>query len=181
MFDETQINSYKCITAPADLRQRVLTACENQTTVRKFPTGQALYRLAPLVACLVLIVSVFALNRNDSLMLYAGDMQLANTNQVLSPITETGSAAEPVSYGIRTCSLEPAQYTITLTGNQDMEILSVDGIAALDETGNITWAVYIPTKDMVFELFLSTGEDTYYVPLQYHAQDGCFSIRYEKQ
>lgn len=181
MFDEKQINSYNCITAPADLRQKVLTACENTTPVKTFPVRQTLYRVAPLAACLLLFVSVLALNRSEPLMLQAGDTRLSTVSTQLSSTAEPASVAEPAAYGLRTCSPEPMQYTVTLTGNQSVEILSADGSASLDKDGNIIWTVIVPTQDMVYELFLLAGDDTYYVPLQYHAQDGSFSIRYEAQ
>lgn len=181
MFNEQQVQSYNSITAPADLRQKVLTACENTAPVKKLPARQTLYRVAPLVACLLLLVSVLALNRNEPLMLYAGDIQLEESNITLPPVAEPVAVAEPASYGLRTCSLEPEQYTVTLTGSQSMEILTADGTATMDEAGNISWTVFVPTEDMVYELFLSTGDDTYYVPLQYNVQDGSFSIRYEAQ
>ena len=181
MFDETQINSYNCITAPADLKQKVLTACETTTPVKMFPPRQTLYKVAPLAACLLLLVSVFVLNQGEPLILQAGDLQLSNVSQPLSSKLDSAPVAEPASYGVRICSLEPEQYTVTLTGNQSMEILSADGSASFDEDGNIIWTVMVPTQDMVYELFLLAEDDTYYVPLRYNVQDGSFSIRYEAQ
>lgn len=179
MFDEKQINSYNSITAPADLRQKVLTACENTTPVKTFPVRQTLYRVAPLAACLLLFFSVASLNRNEPLMLQAGDTQLTTVSTQLPPMADPAPIAEPAAYGLRTGSYEPAQYTVTLTGNQSVEILSADGSASLDEDGNIIWTVIVPNDDVVYELILLAGDDTYIVPLRYHVQDGSFSIHCE--
>lgn len=181
MFNEKQIESYNSITAPADLKQKVLTACENTAPVKKFPTQQTLLRVAPLAACLLLLFSVFALNRSEPLVLHAGSSLLSDADTQLPSAAQPAVVAGPVAYGTRTYSQEPQQYTITLTGNRSVEILSADGSASLDEEGNIIWTVIVPTNDMVYELFLLAGDNTYYVPLRYNVQDGSFSIRYEAQ
>lgn len=181
MFDEKQINSYNCITAPADLRQRVMTACENTKTVKKPSISTTVYRLAPLAACVLLFFSVLALNRSEPLLLQAGDTQLSSESIQLPPMAEPVAIAEPAAYGMRSYSLEPAQYTVTLTVNQDVEILSADGLTTMGEDDKIIWTVDVPTNDMVYELFLFAGDATYYVTLRYHVQDGSFSIQYEAQ
>ncbi len=181
MFDEQQINSYNCITAPADLRQKVMTACENTKVVKKPSISTSVYRFAPLAACLLLLLCVALLNRSEPLLLQADDLVLSSESTQLPPMAAPAPVAEPASYGMRTCSLEPVQYTVTLTVNREVEILSADGLTAFGEDGNIIWTVDVPTNDMVYELFLLAGDDTYYVPLQYHVQDGSFSIRYEAQ
>ncbi len=173
MFHDSQIESYKRITAPATLRERTLTACETVSPARPPAFSKVFYGLAPLAACILLLFLVLPRNNTgNELLLQAGDLKLSTQSSVL-PFPED-TACTP-----RMASTRAPQYTIILTGNQTMDILSADGHAILDENGDVVWTVEIPATDTDFGLYLETGETTYYVPLTYHAQDGSFSIRYE--
>ena len=179
MFNQTQIESYKSIGAPADLKAKVFEACRENKAASHGSYGKAAYRLAPVAACLVLCFSLFALTfRSDHQPFYLtmGGTALSSDETLLpSPIQENAVTL------VRTISLEPSPYTITLQTSPDAQILSADGDAWLDEEGNLIWTVLIPQEDAVFVLTLQTGDETYLVPLTYHLQDGSISIRCQKQ
>lgn len=175
MFDDTQIQSYKSITAPADLRQKVMTACENTGKVRHFSVPKIMYGVAPVAACLLLLVPILMFGKADPLMLNVGSTALSSESVTLPPV------AMCAAYGLRTASLEPQQYTVTLTGNQDMEVVSADGLVVTDEEGNISWTVNVPNETMVYELILLAEGETYEVSLRYSVADGSFSVCYKKQ
>lgn len=176
MFEHTQVQSYNQIKAPAELRQRVFDACAKQETPTVFSWQKATMRLAPLAACLLLLIGAFALNRREPLLIQVQDAPVTSEYRML-PDPES-MEANPM---IRTISLEPATYTVTLSLNQDAEILSAQGEATITEDGNLEWTVIVPYEDTLFELFLQTEDGTYYVPLQYLVNYGSFSIRCEKQ
>lgn len=179
MFDDKQIQSYKSINAPADLRQKVMTACENTDKVTKFPVRKTIYGLSTLAACMLLVISIVMFGNSQPLMLNAGGTTLSDESVALPYVAE--GMAENVAYGLRVASLEPAQYTVELTGNQEMEVAGADGLAVLTEEGSIQWTVNVPNEDMVYKLsFLAEGK-TYEVSLRYNAQSGIFSIRYEAE
>ncbi len=173
MFDDKQIQSYKSITASADLRQKVMTACEGTGKVTQFPVRKTIYGLSTLAACMLLVVSVLLFGNADPLMLSAGGTTLSSEGVALPYV------AENMAYGLRTVSLEPAQYTVELTANQELEIREADGLAVLTEEGSIQWTVNVPNEDMVYELILLADGDMYEVFLRYNMQNGSFSIRYE--
>lgn len=179
MFDEKQIQSYKSIAASADLRQKVMTACEGTGKVTKFPVQKTIYGLAPLAACMLLVISIVMFGNSQPLILNAGGTTLSSENVALPYVAE--GMAENVAYGLRVASLEPEQYTVELTGNQEMKVMSADGLAVLTEEGSIQWTVNVPNEDMVYELILLADGDTYTVFLRYNMQSGSFSIRYEAQ
>ncbi len=173
MFHDSQIESYNRITAPVTLKERTLAACENVPSTRPRTVPKAVYGLAPLAACFLLLFLILPRNNTaNELLLQAGDLQLSTQSSVLPLPVST--AATP-----RMISAEAPQYTIILTGNQTVDILSADGHAILGENGDIVWTVDIPSTDTDFALYLLAGEETYYVPLTYHVEDGSFSIRYE--
>ncbi len=175
MFDDTQVQSYKSITAPADLRQKVMTACENTGKVRHFSVPKILYGVAPVAACLLLLLPMLMFGKADPLMLNVGSTALSSESVALPPV------AVSAAYGLRTASPEPQQYTVTLIGNQDMEVVSADGLAVTDEEGNISWTVNVPNETMVYELILLAEGKTYEVSLGYNATNGNFSVCYKEQ
>lgn len=174
MFNQTQIESYKNITAPADLKEMVFIACQSTKDVKAFASKKNIYQLASLAACLILCFTLLLPSfqrESEPFYLLAGETVLDSYSiQLPSPMQETASL-------VRTISMTPGQYTVSLQTNPNVEILSADGEATLDEYGYLTWTVTIPDRDMVFELTLCTEDDTYYVPLTYLVQDGSFSIR----
>lgn len=179
MFDEKQIQSYKSITASADLRQKVMTACENTGKVTKFPVRKTIYGLSTLAACMLLVIVIVMFGNAQPLMLNVGGTTLSDESVALPPVAE--AMAENVAYGLRVASLEPAQYTVELTSNQELEVASADGLAVLTEEGSIKWTVNVPNEDMVYELSLFAEGDTYVVFLRYNMQSGMFTIRYEAE
>ncbi len=179
MFDEKQIQSYKSITASADLRQKVMTACEAPQKVTRFPARQTIYGLASLAACMLLVISVMLFGDTEPLLLSAGNTVLSSESVALPRATE--GVAENVAYGLRVASLEPESYTVTLTGNQKLEVISADGLAVLAEDGSIHWTVNVPYEDMVYKLTLLAEEEAYEVTLRYNTQNGSFSIQYKNE
>ena len=173
MFNQTQIESYKRITATADLKERVFVACQNTKDVKAFVSGRTIYRLAPLAACLVLCFTLLLPNfRSESQPFYlmSGETNVDFYSVQLPPLSQESATL------VRTISMEPTLYTVHLQTIPNVEILSADGEATLDENGNLTWTVQVPEDDAVFTLTLQAGDTTYDVPLTYHAQDGSFSI-----
>ena len=81
---------------------------------------------------------------------------------------------------VRTISMDPQFYTVHLQTLPNVDILSADGDATIDEAGNLIWTVIVPEDDAVFTLTLQAGDSTYDVPLTYHSQDGSFSICYQE-
>lgn len=176
MFEHAQVQSYNQIKAPDVLKQRVFDACAKQETPAVFSWQKATMRLAPLVACLLLLIGVYALNRGEPLLIQVQDATLTTEYRML-PAPES-TETNPM---IRTISLEPATYTVTLSLNQNVEIISAQGEATITEDGNLKWTVNVPYEDTLFELFLQAEDGIYYVPLQYLVNYGSFSIRCEKQ
>ena len=176
MFEHTQVQSYNQIKAPAELKQRVFDACAKQESSSVFSWQKATMRLAPLAACLLLLIGAFALNRGEPLLIQVQDTPVTSEYRMLPGPESMGT--NPM---VRTISLEPATYTVTLSLNQSVEILSTQGEATITKDGILLWTVDIPYEDTLFELFLQTKDGTYYVPLKYHVNESSFSIRCEKQ
>lgn len=177
MFEHTQVQSYNQIKAPAELKQRVFDACAKQEKVVSFSWQKASLRLAPLAACMFLLIGIFALNQKDSFVIQVEDTPVTTEYMALTPIVQPSDN----NAKIRTVSLEHNTYTVQLTPNQKVEAFSANGEVYITEDGTLEWTVVVPYEDTLFELFLYAEDETYYVPLQYHVNEGSFSIRCEKQ
>lgn len=173
MFNNTQIESYQNITAPADLKKRVLVACQSTKEVKAFAPAKNMYHLATLAACLVLCFTLFLPSfqkEREAFYLLCGEKTVDAYNMQLPPLPQDTNAM------VRTISMEPTLYTICLQTTPDVDIVCADGDATLDESGNLAWTVMVPEDNAVFTLTLQAGDDTYEVSLTYHSQDGSFSI-----
>lgn len=177
MFEHTQVQSYNQIKAPAELRSRVLVACAKQEKVANFSWQKVTLRMVPLATCLFLLIGVFALNQKDSLVIQVENTPVTSEYMTLTPVAQPSDN----NARIRTISLEPATYTVALTPNQSVEIISTQENVSVTQNGTLEWTVAVPYEDTLFELFLQAEDGTYYVPLQYHVNEGSFSIRCEKQ
>jgi len=177
MFEHTQVQSYNQIKAPVELKQKVLEACTKQETKVSFSWQKATLRLVPLAACLLLFIGVFALNPKEPLLIQVDDVPVTSEYMALS----YGLQPSDNNARIRPVSLEPATYTVTLSLNQSVEVISTQEKVAVTPDGTLEWTVAVPYEDTLFELFLQAEDGTYYVPLQYHVNEGSFSIRCEKQ
>lgn len=177
MFEHTQVQSYNQIKAPAELKQKVLEACVKQEKAISFSWQKATMRLAPLAACMFLLIGAFVLNQKDTLVI-----QIENT-PVTTEYMALPSVAQPIDNHakVRTVSLEHNTYTVRLTPNQQVDATSANGEVHITADGTLEWTVIVPYEDTLFELFLQSEDGTYYVPLQYHVNEGSFSIRCEKQ
>lgn len=176
MFEHAQVQSYNQIKAPAELKQRVFDACAKQDAPTGFSWQKATMRLAPLAACLLLLICAWTLNRPEPLLIRVHDAPVTSEYRMLPALENAG-----INPMVRTISMKPDGYTVTLSLNQDVKILSAQGEATITEDGSLLWTVNIPYEDTLFELFLQTEDGTYYIPLKYHANQSSFSIRCEKQ
>lgn len=177
MFEHTQVQSYNQIKAPAELKQKVLEACTNQEKTVSFSWQKATMRLAPLAACMFLLIGVITQNKKDSFVIQVENTPVTSEYMTLTPVAQPSDN----NARIRTISLEPVTYTVALTLNKSVEVLSPQENITVTPDGTLEWTVIVPYEDTLFELFLQSEDRTYYVPLQYHVNEGSFSIRCEKQ
>ena len=151
MFNQTQIESYQNITAPADLKEKIFVACQNTKDVKTLFPPRTIYRLAPLAACLVLCFTLFLpafRSESQPFYLMSGETKVDFYSLQLPPLPQESATL------VRTISMEPRLYTVNLQTVPSAEILSADGETTLDENGNLTWTVQVPEDDAVFTLTL---------------------------
>ena len=104
MFDEKEIEAYRSISAPANLRERVLSSCaEHPSARRNFPA--MLRMVSSAAACLVLVtvLSVFMVG-------HFGDVSVSVSGETLLP--ESSVSVYP-EHGVAPLSAQPIGKSIT--------------------------------------------------------------------
>ena len=104
MFDEKEIRAYRSVSAPADLRERVLSSCAERPRERR--SFSAMIRAtAGAAACLLLVVvlSVFTMGN-------FGDVSVSVSGETLLP---EGSASVHPEHGVAPLSAQPTGKSIT--------------------------------------------------------------------
>ncbi len=123
MFDSKEIEAYRAISAPADLRQKVLSSCtEEMKPARNF--SRMIRTVSTLAACLVLVTcfSVMALgNFFEANVFVSGEMVTSEEMQLL--FTED---VTPLSLDARAFSHLEVPMTLEMRGKA--EITVSDGI-----------------------------------------------------
>ncbi len=122
MFDKKQTNAYKNITAPLELRERVLNTEKQPTVSGKTSSLRVLSNVAALAACFVLVVAAgFIFNTNDSLSVSVNGINLS--------LNEAALNTARASYSVATANEKEAleiPLELTLTGKT--KITANDGV-----------------------------------------------------
>lgn len=186
MFDQKEIEAYRNIKVPSELKTRILADCNAESARGKRNIGGALPRsgmirsLSAIAACLVLAVALFSVMGTGSVDLsYAGAI-------VSDEATLIGGSASLASYSSRVVSPAGVPLSIDVSGKAEIAVsggvlyrLSDDGTEIL-ELGNraeirgqtdIWWEV---TEAAVFELTVTAkgNQATYILDLTEMAPNG---------
>ena len=122
MFDEKQTNAYKNITAPLELRERVLNAEKQPTVSGKTSSLKPLRNIAALAACVCLIVAAgIIFNTNNSVSVSMNGTSLSVNEVALNTARAAYSTAAANEKETLEIPLE-----LTLTGKTS--ITANDGV-----------------------------------------------------
>ncbi len=181
MFDSKEIEAYRAISAPADLRQKVLSSCtEEMKPARNF--SRMIRTVSTLAACLVLVTcfSVMALgNFFEADAFISGEM-----------ITEEATVfaeeeAMPLSLDARTLSHVDVPMTLEMRGKT--EITVSDGVLLIlddttdevletvssgtayktDKTTALIWTISADAEQKSFEMTIKSLFNTEVITLTY--------------
>lgn len=158
MFEQKDIEAYRSIKAPSELKNRITADCEAERTrgIRKiggaFPMQGLVRSLSAVAACLVLAVAIFSLTRMNTefvTLSYEG-MTLTDAKTVVSkPATFSDPMAREVTpMGIRLAFDTKGEAGITVTGGclyavseDGEEILTLGSETEITEDTVLWWAV----------------------------------------
>ena len=158
MFEQKDIEAYRNIKAPSELKHRITADCEAKETrgTRKiggaFPMQGLVRSLSAVAACLVLAVAVFSLTRMNTefvTLSYEGTTLTGAKTVVSKPSTLSDPMSREVTpMGIRLAFETKGEARITVSGGSlyavsedGEEILSLGSGTEITEDTVLWWAV----------------------------------------
>lgn len=161
MFDNKEIEAYRKISAPADLREKVLSSCTEEMKPAR-NVSRMIRTVSTLAACLILVIcfSVMALGHfSETEIFISGEMLTHENEKTLS------ASVTPATYEVRTLS-PTVEVPITLTTKGNAKISVSNGVLCVlnRENGEVlatvsSGTVYETAKDAAFVWVVSADTE----------------------
>lgn len=181
MFNEKQTNAYKNITAPMELRERVLHAEKQPTVSGKTSSLKVIRNLTTLAACVCLIVAVsLSFNTNKSLTVSMNGTSLSQEAKPLSVTRASYSVAAADEKETLEIPLE-----LTLTGSTEISVS--DGVilnssyeeyseqSFNEENTDIIWKINAD-REKTYTLEIESEKDSCTVMLIFNNAENSWTI-----
>ena len=181
MFDERTVNAYRSVTAPSTLKEKVLARQESVKTVKyKKKTSHLVRQLSAAAACLVLIVGVWSVTREQ------GSLESGIHATVLvedaQEMIRTADAV-PVTVELKLDLTGEAELTckageLLVQGKDDISPVNRGSEWRTDGSAVVLWQV--PALDTVqtYEMTVNGENETVSILLSYDAAENCWAVSF---
>lgn len=186
MFDQKEIDAYRKISAPADLRDKVLSSCAEQTPRKRDPRVYMRWG-SSIAACFVLamVLTVFAAGGYGNVSVSLSDCELEKEQSVvyvpnggvqgISMYRELAETVIPLSLdGHAELSVSDGFMNIMKTDTD--EILYVGTEYSMDGKTLVHWTVCADDTAHVFEMTVRGIFDTEKIILSYDESDNVWTV-----
>ena len=186
MFDERTVNAYRAITAPSDLKEKVMTQQKSEKTVeikKKRKTARMIRQVSAAAACLVLLAGVWSVTREQG--------GLENGIHATVVAEDAGDMIRTVDSGPVTVELnlefpEGAQLTCgegELLVQTDEDITPVSRGSAWRVEGKALLIWQVPALDTMqtFELTVDAENQSLTVVLSYDTAENCWAVSFAEE
>ncbi len=185
MFDLQQVNAYRSVEAPEELRERVLTeANKTKAPRRSGPFAAA----AALAACLLLVLGLSRLGSGPADLILMGEPLREGRAVVLEEGSGMPQDAVAYSRQVMPNQLLPVELELTLKKETTLEVsggtasVLQDGEEQEDWTalaGNITvfWEIDPTQREQTYQLTMHGGDTCRSVTLSYEEDEGGWVAR----
>ena len=185
MFDQKEIRAYRAISAPKDLRDKVLSSCAEQP--KRKDSHIYMKWASSIAACfvLVMVLTVFAVGEYGSISVSLSDSTLAKEQSV---VYIPNGGVQPISLSRE---LADTYIPLTLDGHADlsvsggvMQIVDPDTDEALytgteysmDGKTLVRWTVRADDTAQIFEMTVRGRFETEKIILSYDESDHVWTI-----
>ncbi len=186
MFDERTVKAYRSITAPPELKARVLARAESEKAVqlknrKKMP--RTLRQLSAAAACLVLIVGVWAASRESGrgLGITADAVVLeASADQELL----RAAAEEPVTVKVeisRKAELSCGEGELLVQEKGDAAPVNQGQSCRVGKNTTVLWQIPAADAEESYALTLSCGSETRTLTLLYDTAENCWAVSFAEE
>lgn len=173
MFNEKQTNAYKNITAPLELRERVLNTEKQPTVSGKTSSLKVIRNITTIAACVCLIVAVgFGLNSDKSLTVAMNGTGLSQEAKLLNTSRAAYSVAQAEEKEVLEIPLE-----ITHSGEADITANDGTILNSSDEDGkmSIIWQINAD-REKEYTLEIESEKDSCTVMLIFNNAENSWEI-----
>lgn len=87
MFDNKDIEAYRKISAPDELRLRIAQSCQAEIAAPRFSAAK-IRGLSAVAACLIIIACVFTFGRNDGISITVNGEELSSQEIILADVNQ---------------------------------------------------------------------------------------------
>ena len=183
MFDERALNAYRSVTAPPELRDKVLSQAKSKKTIpfnNKKKTTRMVRQISAAAACLVLLAGVWTMGRGN------GDTAEMNVNAVV--VTETAdqgairmATEEPVTVKLEiSCEAELncEAGELLVQGKDDITPVECGQTCRAEKNAVVLWQIPDADAAEAYELTLSGENNSVSVTLLYDTARNCWTVSY---
>ncbi len=174
MIDNNIKSAYKSISAPKELREKIITLGNN---TKKQSNHKYILQIATLAACFVLVIAVFAfmpLNRNTEILIDGQTitdspvtLYGANTAQLVNVRTQQ-TVTVPISIDARSSTdILASSGTLVITDIKTGNIIMTDTKYTTNKKVSILWQNDMPDSDAVYDMTVKTKKECYTITLKY--------------
>lgn len=189
MFEQKEIQAYRSIKAPSELKNRITADCEakNVRGVRNiggaFPMHGFVRSLSAVAACFALAVAIFSLARMNTefvTLSYEGTTVTADAVAVAMPTALAGSMAREITpSGIELSFDVRGEATVTVSGGclytmsaDGAEIFSLGSETAITEDSVLWWTVDGDEGEFLLTVTADGKQTVFVLELNENTPDG---------
>jgi len=182
MFDERTVHAYRSITAPPELKEKVLAQAKSEKTVpfNKKKTTRWVRQLSTAAACLVLMVGVWAASRESG-----SGAELSVNAVVMAAESENSlvriAAEEPLSVKLEiSCEseLSCSEGELLVQGEDDLAPVNHGASCRATEKALVFWEIPAADPTETYELTLTGENTTLVITLMYDTAENCWTVSY---
>ncbi len=190
MFDKKTVDAYQKITAPDDLKEKVLASCLAAKEPEKRNWMKSMRLISSLAACLILAVafSIFAVKNFGEVSVSVGGRTLMS-----DPVELSEFNISPALYSVESRVAYRTSVPVEVSITDETQISVSGGMMKICDaktgeklyTGSeftaesdvvIDWTVETETDEKQFEMLIDGQKKTYILVLSWDDDTGCWTI-----
>ncbi|MBR4869259.1 MAG: hypothetical protein IKU12_00590, partial [Oscillospiraceae bacterium] len=186
MFDERAVSAYRSITAPSELKEKVMAAQKSAKTAeeqKKRKTLRLTRQLSAAAACLVLMVGVWSMTREQ------GSLESGIRAEVVdyeTPGMVRMAEIGPVTVKLNVEFPEGAQLScregeLLVQGEEDLTLISRGSAWRVDGDALVLWQVPAFDTAQTFELTVDAETGSVTVVLSYDTAENCWAVSFAEE
>lgn len=191
MFDKKDIDSYRSISAPNELRERVMTYFKeesNAKTAKKYRIPE-IYKFSAMAVCMLLVLVIgilFYSNNNSKLSVWVNGEKLTSEAITISSSDDGIAPANaramlgfdiPIEFDIkRQTEISVSGGMMQVFDEETGELIALETTFFTDKSVKIVWEISTADINAAYEMYVSDAKDSYTITPKYDHSANCWKI-----